>query len=177
MTAIIHTTGEPRSVIGAVREEIRRLDPNLSVFQFRTMDDLMGQSTAERRFNTLLVGAFAGLALLLAAIGLYGVVSFAVSQRTSEIGLRMALGATNATVGRMIVMQGLKPAAAGTALGLILAALSTRAVRSLLFDVTATDPLTFAAVPPVLLTVAALACYLPARRASRLDPTVALRAE
>ena len=177
VTAIIHTRGEPRSVIGGVREEIRRLDPNLSVFQFQTMDDLMGQSTAERRFNTLLVGAFAALALLLAAIGLYGVVSFAVSQRTSEIGLRMALGATNATVGRMIVMQGLKPAAAGTALGLILAALSTRAVRSLLFDVTATDPLTFAAVPPVLLTVAALACYLPARRASRLDPTVALRAD
>ena len=177
VTAIIHTRGEPRSVIGAVREEVHRLDPALAVFQFQTMDELMGRTTAERRFNTLLVGAFAALALLLAAIGLYGVVSFAVSQRTSEIGLRMALGATNATVGRMMVMQGLKPAAAGTAVGLIAAALSTRVVRSLLFGITATDPLTFAAVPPVLLTVAALACYLPARRASRLDPTVALRSE
>jgi putative ABC transport system permease protein len=175
VTAVIHTRGEPRSVIGAVREEIRRLDPGLLVFQFRTIDELMGQSTSERRFNTMLVGAFATLALLLAAIGLYGVVSFAVAQRTSEIGLRMALGATNTTVGRMIVMQGLKPALAGTLLGLAAAALSTRIVRSLLFDITTTDPLTFAVVPLVLLTVAALACYLPARRASRLDPTLALR--
>jgi putative ABC transport system permease protein len=174
---LLHTNVEARSVIAAVREEIRRLDPTIPVFQMQTMDELMGRTTSERRFNMLLVTAFAGLALLLAVIGLYGVVSYAVSQRTSEIGLRLALGATDSDVRRMVLKQGLKPAISGTILGLIAAALSTGLVRSLLFGITPTDPLTFAVVPLVLLTAAALACYLPARRASRLDPTVALRAE
>jgi putative ABC transport system permease protein len=174
---LLHTQGDPRSVVGAVREEIRHLDPTLPVFQMQTMDELMGRTTSERRFNMWLVTAFAGLALLLAAVGLYGVVSYAVSQRTSEIGVRLALGATDGDVRRMMVKQGLKPAIAGTILGLIAAALSTGLVRSLLFGVTPTDPLTFTLAPLVLLTTAMLACYLPARRASRLDPTVALRAE
>jgi putative ABC transport system permease protein len=125
----------------------------------------------------LLVVSFAGLAALLAALGLYGVVSYAVSQRTSEIGLRIALGATDASVRRMMVMEGLKPAVAGMAIGLVAAASSTRVVRSLLFGITPTDPVTFLLAPPLLLALAALACYLPARRATRLDPTIALRAE
>jgi putative ABC transport system permease protein len=110
-------------------------------------------------------------------VGLYGVVSYAVSQRTTEIGVRMALCATNANVRRLVVMQGLKPTIAGMIVGLIVAAFATRIARSMLFDVTPTDPVTFALVPPLLLAFAAFACYVPARRATRLDPTVALRAE
>jgi putative ABC transport system permease protein len=141
------------------------------------MEDLLGRSTSDRRFSMLLVVAFAALAVLLAAVGLYGVVSYSVSQRTAEIGLRMALGATSSDVSRMILMQGLKPTIVGVTLGLVAAAFSTRVVRSLLFGVTPTDPLTFALVPPLLLALATLACYLPARRATHLDPTIALRAE
>ena len=141
------------------------------------MEDLLGRSTSDRRFSMLLVVAFAALAVLLAAVGLYGVVSYSVSQRTAEIGLRMALGATSSDVSRMILMQGLKPAIVGVTLGLVAAAFSTKVVRSLLFGVTPTDPLTFALVPPLLLALATLACYLPARRATPLDPTIALRAE
>ena len=141
------------------------------------MEDLLGRSTSDRRFNMLLVVAFAALAGLLAAVSHYGVVSYSVSQRTAEIGLRMALGATSSDVRRMMLMQGLKPTIVGITLGLVAAAFSTTVVRSLLFGVTPTDPLTFALVPPLLLALATLACYLPARRATHLDPTVALRAE
>jgi putative ABC transport system permease protein len=177
MTMLLHTSVEPNSIVGAVREELRRQDPALAIFQVRTMDDLMGLATADRRFNMLLVASFAALALLLAAVGLYGVVSHAVSHRTGEIGLRMALGATHSSVRRLMLFQGLRPAIAGVALGLIGAWSSASLVRSLLFGIGPTDPITFSLAPPLLLALAALACYVPARRASRLDPTVALRAE
>jgi putative ABC transport system permease protein len=177
VSIVLHTRVDPGSVAGAVRDEIRRLDPSLAVFQVQTMDDLMARSTAGRRFNMLLVAAFAALAVLLAAIGLYGVVSHAVSQRTPEIGLRMALGATDGSVRRLMLMEGLKPAIVGMGVGLLTAAFSTGVVRSLLFGVTPTDPVTFALVPPLLLAVATLACYVPARRATQLDPTAALRGE
>jgi predicted permease len=174
---LLHTSIEPLSIAGAVREEMRRLDPGFALFRVRTMEDLLGQSTADRRFNMMLVTAFAALAMLLAAVGLYGVVSYAVSQRTIEIGLRMALGASTANVRRLMLMQGLKPTIVGMILGLVAAGFATEVVRSLLFETTPTDPLTFALVPPLLLALATLACYVPARRATRLDPTVALRAE
>lgn len=174
---VLHTSIEPRSVVNSVRDEMRRFDPNVAVFRIRTMEDLLGQSTADRRFNMMLVTAFAALAMLLAAVGLYGVVSYAVSQRTIEIGLRMALGASTADVRRLMLMQGLKPTIAGMILGLVAAVFATQVVRSLLFQITPTDPVTFALVPPLLLVLATLACYVPARRATRLDPTVALRAE
>jgi putative ABC transport system permease protein len=141
------------------------------------MEELVGRSTSDRRFTMLLFVSFAVLALLLAAIGLYGVVSYAVSQRTTEIGIRMALGATSADVNRLVVMQGLKPALAGIAIGVVGAVFACQALRSLLFGVTPVDPLTFSLVPPALLAVAALACYLPATRAAHLDPTMALRAD
>ena len=177
VSILLHTTVQPRSVVSAVREEIRQFDPGLAVFQVQTMEDLMGRSTSDRRFSMLLVAGFAALAVLLAAVGLYGVVSYAVSQRTAEIGLRIALGATDSNVRRMMLMQGLKPTIAGMSVGLVAAAFLTRVVKSLLFGVTPLDPVTFVLVPPILLAVATLACYVPARRATRLDPTVALRAE
>ena len=174
---IVHTAVEPLSVLSGITNEVRRLDPGLPLAQVRTLDDLVGRSTSDRRFTLSLFVAFAALAMLLAAIGLYGVVSYAVSQRTAEIGVRMALGASAADVSRLVVMQGLKPAIAGVAIGVAAAFFASRLLRTLLFGVTPIDPLTFAIVPPALLVIAAIACYVPALRAIRLDPTRALRAE
>jgi putative ABC transport system permease protein len=174
---VVHTAVEPLSVLSSIGTEVHRLDPGLPVAQPRTMDALVGRSTADRRFTLSLFVGFAALAVLLATIGLYGVVSYAVSQRTAEIGVRMALGATGADVSRLVVMQGLKPAIVGVGIGVVAAFFASRLLRTLLFGVTPVDPLTFAIVPPALLVVAALACYVPALRAVRLDPTRALRAE
>ena len=164
-------------LVPSARNEIRTLDPALPIYRVQAMDDLVGVSTADRRFTLLLYAAFAGLALLLATIGLYGLVSYAVSQRKSEIGLRMALGATASDVSRLVLRDGLQPAVAGVLLGTAAAVFACRMLRSQLFGVGPADPLTFAIVPLLLLVVAAAACYLPANRASRLDPTLALRAE
>jgi predicted permease len=174
---VVHTAGEPLSVASGIGSAVHRLDPGLPVAQVRTLDDLVGRSTADRRFTLSLFVGFAALAMLLAAIGLYGVVSYAVSQRTAELGVRMALGATGADVSRLVVMQGLKPAMVGVGIGLVVALFASRVLRTLLFGVTPIDPLTFAIVPPALLLVVALACYVPALRAVHLDPTRALRAE
>jgi len=172
---LVHTATEPQSAVAAIRNEIRRMDSTLALSQVRTMDEIVDRSTADRRFTLLLFASFAGLAVLLAVVGLYGVVSYAVSQRTAEIGIRMALGATSADVSRFVAMQGLKPAIAGITLGLIAAVFAARVLRSLLFGVTPVDPLTFSLVPPLLLAVAWVACYIPALRAAHLDPTRALR--
>jgi putative ABC transport system permease protein len=177
VTILVHSAGEPEAVIGSVRNEMRRIDPGLVLFQVRTMAEHVGRATADRQFTTLLFTVFAGLAVLLAAVGLYGMVAYAVSQRTAEIGVRMALGATRGDVSRLVVMQGLRPAAIGVVVGLVAAALASRLLESLLFGVAPLDPLTFALVPPLLLAVAGLASYLPALRAARLDPTIALRTE
>jgi ABC-type antimicrobial peptide transport system permease subunit len=174
---LVRTAVEPESVLPAVRQQVHQLDPGLVVAQPRTLEEVVGRSTSERRFTVGLFIAFAALALLLAAIGLYGVVSYGVSQRTAEIGVRIALGATSRDVRRLVMMQGLKPAVVGVVLGMVSAAWAAQLLRSLLFGVTPMDPMTFAAVPPGLLAVAAVACYLPAVRAIRLDPTTALRAE
>ena len=141
------------------------------------MEEIIGTSTADRQFSMFLFLTFAGLALLLATIGLYGLVSYAVSQRKAEIGIRMALGATARDVRRLVVLDGVKPAIAGMILGTIGAVFATPILRTQLFGITPGDPLTFSSVALLLLAVAGVACYLPAIRATRLDPTVALRAD
>jgi len=177
VSIVAQTAVDPQSIVNEVRNEVRKQDPGLVVYDVRTMEDVVGLSTSDRRFTMLLFAAFAGLALLLASVGLYGVVSCAVSQRTAEIGIRMALGATRADVSRLMVMQGLKPAVIGVVIGIVGAAFASQVLRTLLFGVTPGDPLTFSLVPVLLLAVSVLACYTPAIRAAHLDPTVALRAE
>ena len=161
----------------AVRAEIKAFDPNQIIWRAQTLEDLLSTSVAPRRFNMMLLGVFAGVALVLAAVGLYGVMSYSVSWRTHEIGIRMALGAERADVMRLVVRQGMTMTVIGLALGLIGAYFLSRLIVGLLYGVSATDPLTFAGVSIVLLAVALLACLIPARRATRVNPLVALRTE
>jgi predicted permease len=174
---VLHTAVEPHSVMAAVREEIHGLRPDLPLFQVRTMEEALGRSASDRQFHLLLFGSFAGLAVLLASIGLYGVLSYGVTQRTSEIGIRLALGADRSMVRGLVLKQGMLPAVIGVIAGLLLAAVLMGVMQSLLFHVDAYDPLTFVLVPALLLLISALACYVPAMRATRIDPTIALRAE
>jgi predicted permease len=173
--AVLHTTGDPGTAVAAARAEINRLDPDLAIDRIRTIRDLLGASASSHQANMLLFGCFAALALFLAAFGLYSVLSYAVSQRRTEIGVRMALGATGPSVAAFILREGMKPAIGGMLVGLPVAAASCRVLKSLLFGIAPFDPVTFAVAPFMLLAVAALACYLPAMRAARIDPAVTLR--
>jgi predicted permease len=175
MTLYVRASGDPAGLLATVRREVQALDPNLPLPELRTVRDTVASSLWIARMGAILLGAFAGLALLLAAIGVYGVVSFGVAQRTREIGLRMALGAGARSVQGMVLKQGLRLVAAGLSIGLVLAVVEARFLESLLFGVSGRDPLTFALVPLVLAVVALVACLLPARRATRLDPLTALR--
>ncbi len=174
---VIRTFSDPASLTPAVADIIHKVDASLPVTQVLTMDDLLSSSVSPRRFSAVLIGVFAGLALLLAAVGIYGVMSYVVGQRTHEIGIRMALGAQPSDVRRLVVNRGVKLAVAGVAIGLAGALALTRLLSSLLFGVKSTDPLTFAGVAVLLTGVAILACYVPARRAMSVDPLVALRYE
>ena len=174
---VVWTATEPLSLAAAVAEVIRKAAPDLPVTHVMTMDELLAGSVSPRRFSAMLVGIFAVLAAVLAAVGIYGVMSYTVSQRTHEIGVRMALGAQATDVRRMILMQTIKLTALGVALGLAGAFLVARFLSSLLFGVGTHDPLTFLGVPLLLLVVAVVAAYVPARRAMRVDPIVALRCE
>jgi putative ABC transport system permease protein len=156
---------------------MRELDPDLPIFGLSTMKQVVSESVSQPRFYLLLLGAFAGVALLLAALGVYGVISYAVSQRTRELGIRIALGASERRVVRLVVSAGFSLAVAGVAAGLIASLYLTRLLRTLLFGVPSTDPLTFAIVALLLLTVAALAALIPARRAASVNPVIAMRAE
>jgi len=156
---------------------VRSIDPNVSLSSINSMDSLIDNSLGPRRFNLYLLSAFAGVALALAAIGLFGVMAYLVSQRTREIGVRLALGATRGEVFRLILGRGMTLAGVGAVIGIGGALWLTRVMETLLFSVSRTDPATFITVPLALIAVAALACYLPARRAMRVDPVIALRAD
>src|SRR5262249_38185870 len=168
---------EPTSLTPALRNAVREIDPALPVYGLMTMNERLSNSVADRRFNLLLLGGFAALALLLAGVVVYGVFSCVLTQRTHEIGIRMALGAQGADVARLFIKQGMTLVMLGVALGLLGAFALTRVMSSLLFNVGANDPLTFACVSLSLSLIALAACYLPARRATRIDPLAALRHE
>jgi putative ABC transport system permease protein len=153
------------------------VDKDQPVANIDTMEHIVSEAIARQRFSMLLLGIFAGLALVLATVGIYGVMSYSVAQRTHEIGIRMALGARRADVLRMTVKQGLKLVSAGMMLGLVAAFLLTRVLASLLYGISATDPITFVGISLVLLAVAILASYIPALRATKVDPIIALRAQ
>jgi len=175
-TVVMRADTDPSSVFSAARGIMRELAPDVPP-RFRTFSQVYSASLGSRRFNLTLVGVFAGTALLLAMAGIYGVIAYSVTRRTREIGVRMALGASPVNVLRMVLGQGMRTAAIGVVIGIAGSLMLTRTMQSLLFGVTATDPLTFAAVALALAAVALLACYLPARRATRVDPMVALRHE
>jgi putative ABC transport system permease protein len=177
MTLVIRTQRDPSDVTSAVRAELDQLDKDLPIENVRTMTQLVESSVAQRKLSVRLLGGFAGVALLLAAIGLYGVLAYTVTQRTREIGIRTALGAQRPDVIGLVVRQGMKLAGLGILIGLAGAFVLTNFIRSLLFGVAPTDPLTFAVIPVLLATVALLACWLPARRAANVDPMEALRYE
>lgn len=160
-----------------VRAAVSEVNPNLPLLGVATLEDLTAQSIARTSFTLVLLGLAAGVALLLGLIGVYGVISYSVSQRTPELGMRMALGARSEDVTGMVLRQGLVLSLVGLTIGLALALSLTRVMTSLLFDISPRDPVTFTVVPVVLVVVALLASYVPARRAARVDPMVALRAE
>ena len=174
---VVSTNVEPLSLASAVRKTVWEIDKDQPVSNISTMEEVLSESIARQRFSMLLLGIFAALALVLAAVGIYGVMSYSVAQRTHEIGLRMALGAQRSDVLKLVVGQGLKLVLAGVVIGLVAAFILTRVMTSLLFGVSATDPVTFISISLVLISVAALASYIPARRATKVDPMVALRYE
>jgi predicted permease len=177
MTIVMRTGVPPDRLMSAVRQQVWTLDKQIPVPSIRTLDDVLAASIARPRFRTLLLGLFAGLALLLSAVGIYGVIAYAVSRRTNEIGLRMALGAEVTDILGIVLRQAFVLTLAGIAVGVVGAAFLTRLLTNLLYEVPPTDPLTFATVTVGLMGVALLASYLPAWRATRVDPTVALRVE
>ena len=177
MTLAIRTTGDPAAMTSTLRREVLGLDKDLPIFNVKTMEDVVAASIGSRRLSTLLFSVFAGVALLLAAVGTYGVMAYTVTQRTRELGIRIALGAQRYDVLRLVVLQGMRFVVAGIVLGLIGVFVCTRLLQSLLFGVGATDLPTMLAVTLILGVAAFIACLLPARRASRVDPIEALRSE
>ncbi len=177
MTFAIRTANNAGPLAGSIRSVVREIDPTVQMRDFRTLNEVVNGSIHQERVLAQLVGFFSLFALVLACLGLYGVLSFGVVRRTREFGVRMALGAQRGDVLALVVGQGFKLALAGALIGVIGAAAATRLVSSLLYGVTATDPLTFACASLLLVAVAVFACWLPARRATRVDPMEALRCE
>jgi putative ABC transport system permease protein len=177
MTFVLRTDGDPLALSAAARREVQQIDPELPLADVRTLESWIGESVSRTRFGTLLLTVFAGVALLLAVVGIYGVMSYSVAQRQHEIGIRMAMGAQRRDVVWLVVGHGLTLTGAGVLLGALGAFGLTRLMSGLLYGVSATDPVTFGGVALVLASAALLACYLPARRATRIDPMQALRYE
>jgi len=172
---VLRTATDPKSLVPAIRRELRSVDPTFPITQIRTMDEIVGDSLSQRRFNTVLLGLFAFLAVALAGVGIYGVMSYGVSQRTREMGIRIALGARQSDITKLVTSTGARLAALGIAIGIVAAAISSRLISSLLFGITATDPMTFVLTAVLLGAVTLLASYIPSRRAARTDPISALR--
>jgi len=177
MSLVTRTSSNPQSLVPAIRREVARLDPDIPVSEVATMEEVMSESIWQTRLYALLFGIFAGGALVLAVIGIYGVMAYLVLTRTHEIGVRMALGATARDVFKLVVGRGMKLTAIGVLLGVAGALGLTRLMHSLLFNISATDPVTFTFISLLLVLAAFLACYIPARRATKVDPLVALRYE
>jgi len=177
MSLMVRCANDPASVAAAIRAEVLALDKDQPVYSTKTLDSLLSESVATPRFRTLLLGLFAALALILATVGIYGVMSYSVIQGTHEIGIRMALGANVTDVLQLILKNGMRLALAGVAIGLVGAFALTRLMSTLLFGVEPTDAMTFTIVSAGLIGIALFACYLPARRATKVDPLVALRYE
>jgi putative ABC transport system permease protein len=175
LTIVVRSTIDPTALAQTLREQVQALDKDQPVSAIKTMEGYLAESMAQRRFNMLLLGAFAGLALVLAAVGIYGVIAYTVTQRTHEMGIRIALGAQGGDILRLVFSSAMATTVSGIVIGLGAAFALTRLLQSLLYQVTATDPVVFATIPLLLLAVAAIATYLPARRAMKVDPISALR--
>jgi putative ABC transport system permease protein len=177
VSLLVRSSSAPSLIINGARAAIREVDPDLPIFDIKTMADALSESVAQPRFYAILLGSFAAIALVIAALGIYGVISYAVSQRTRELGIRIALGAQRERVVRLVIGQGLTLTLVGIVIGVVGAYALTRLIASLLFGVTSADPLTFTVVAFLFMAVACLASYLPARRAAAVDPIIAMRAE
>jgi putative ABC transport system permease protein len=177
MSLVVRAASQPSDLVSAISGAVHEVDREQPLLDVVTMDEILVDSVSQQRFNMLLLSAFSGLALLLAAIGIYSVLAYSVRRRMREIGVRMALGAQRGDILRMILGQGTRLALTGTAIGIAVALGLTRLIASQLFGVTATDPVTFLSVAVLIVLVALAACYIPARRAMRVDPVTALRYE
>jgi putative ABC transport system permease protein len=177
MNLVLRAEGDPEGMIAAVRRAVNAADPDLALADIKTMEQLVSESLGPSRYRGVLLGVFAGVALVLAAVGIYGVIAYAVSQRTREIGIRIALGARGRDIFALVVGRGMLLSLLGVVAGVAASLALTRYLSSLLYGVSSTDPATFAAVVVILTTVALLACSIPARRATRVDPMDALRHE
>jgi putative ABC transport system permease protein len=177
VAVVLRTEGDPTAVMSSVRRAVEEIDSREAVYNVQTMEEVVSNSFAARRLSMILLSVFAALALVLACVGIYGVISYLVGQRTHEIGVRMAMGAQRSDVLRLVIGHGARMAFVGVAIGIGAALGLTRLMANQLFGVSAHDPLTFAGVAMLLIIVAIAACYIPARRAMRVDPMIALRYE
>jgi putative ABC transport system permease protein len=177
MSLVVRTAGDPLAQTNAIRSAVHNIDPNQPVTAIRSMDENISQSISQPRFRTVLLAVFAGIALVLAAVGIFGVMAYSVAQRTRELGLRIALGASRGRVLKLVLAHGVRLTLVGVAIGLVATFLLTRYVSSLLFNVPLYDPITLVGVVAALIVISLCACYLPARRATLVDPIVALRQE